>query len=120
MCLSRVKAEPTWLRFYQLAAEQKARGPRDIDLNLPETGEEFTQQGITNRTDIDFDSFQITNIIGYRTNDVFICSQIDGMGAVPFTFSPTDPIAFMVPINVLEGHQCQEGCGDGTGVYTHR
>ncbi|MEA3299948.1 MAG: TonB-dependent receptor [Pseudomonadota bacterium] len=98
----------TWLRFDQLAAEQKARGPRKIDLNLPETGEEFTQQGITNRTDIDFDRFQITNIIGYRTNDVFIRSQIDGMGAVPFAFSPTGPIAFNVPINVLEGHQRQE------------
>lgn len=94
------------LRFDQLAAGQKARGPRRVDINRPATAEEFTQKGITNRTDIDFDRIQITNIIGYRTSDVFVQSQIDGMGDVPWEIAPG--VIVPMPMNVLEGHQRQE------------
>lgn len=85
--------------FDQLAVRQDQWGPRKVSLNMPKSREDVEQFGLTNRTDIIFDAFEITNILGYRQNDVHIYSQIDGFGSVTNLFAP-------VTLNhVLEGHQ---------------
>ncbi|MFA7553115.1 MAG: TonB-dependent receptor [Spongiibacteraceae bacterium] len=97
-----------WLRFDLAAQEQAARGPRKTNLNAP-SNETTTLFGFTNRTDVDFDNFSITNIVGYRTVDYTIDSQIDGMGGVPLTATATDNnILGTVPLRVLEGPRQEE------------
>lgn len=105
-----IPAQTGFFRFDLLADAQNARGPRKVDLNGP--SEEFSELfGFTNRTDADFKNFSITNIVGYRTADYFIDSQIDGMAGVPLTMNANDPasaIFFTVPLKVLEGHRKEQ------------
>ncbi|MFA5495094.1 MAG: TonB-dependent receptor [Porticoccaceae bacterium] len=85
--------------FSQVAEEQRKRGPRKTVLNAPNSREDVEQFGFTNRTDITFDAFEITNIVGYRWNDVNVISQIDGMGSITNQFAP------VTLDHVLEGLQ---------------
>lgn len=90
-------------RFDLLADRQEALGPRKIDINTPSTNENFEQFGFTNRTDFEFTGWGITNIFGYRQNDVFVQSQIDGINTVPLEVAPG--VIVPAPIRVLEGQQ---------------
>ncbi|MFA7455480.1 MAG: TonB-dependent receptor [Desulfobulbaceae bacterium] len=90
-------------RFDLMAERQHQWGPRKIELNRPTGYENFEHFGFTNRTDIAFDTFEVTNIFGYRIADVFVQSQIDGMGDLLAEVAPN--VIIPLPLNVLEGQQ---------------
>lgn len=94
-------------RFDTLLAEQNARGPRKVDLNTPDSREYFKQFGISNRTDLSFNHFDITNIMSYRTSELLTLSQVDGVGDVPVTDALGTAIA-LHPLRVIEGSQHEE------------
>ncbi|MFA7552899.1 MAG: TonB-dependent receptor [Spongiibacteraceae bacterium] len=71
-------------------ALKKSRGPFVNDPSFDQF-ENNERNSITNRTEIDFDSFQVINIFGYRHTDVNYSINVDGMPTLnAYGFIPTN------------------------------
>lgn len=91
----------------QQVAAQNARGVRRV-AETRDTFEDVEKMFINNRTEIDFGSFELINIFGYRDVELYYLANSDGLGTlVTDGTGPGLPVAG-VPLEFIGGSLRQE------------